>query len=99
MAVPPFPVRLFTNSHRGFGFLRERGIPIVIAEKDAPGGGWKTILHEIQQYTPVPKLIVTYRFSEARSAVEMYFANNHRGVKHVSNMQCCPEFHQLLQPF
>src|SRR5207302_1322498 len=55
------------NCPEGFGFLRERGIPIVIAEKDAPGGGWKTILHEIQQYTPVPKLIVTYRFSEARS--------------------------------
>jgi DNA-binding NtrC family response regulator len=58
------------NCPEGFSILRKRVIPIVIAEKDALGGGWKTILHETRQYTPVPKLIVTYRFSEASSAVE-----------------------------
>src|ERR1051326_1222630 len=50
--------------------VHEMVIPVVITEREVPGGGWKKIVHDFRQLVPAPRVIVTYRFSETASVDE-----------------------------
>lgn len=54
-----------TENVRGaLSFLRENEIPVVISERDVPGGGWKQILLALQQLARPPLLVVTSRLAD-----------------------------------
>lgn len=55
------------SCNEALGLLHHTAVPIVIADRGAPGGGWKRLAHECRHLTPAPKLIVAHRFSEAHT--------------------------------
>jgi DNA-binding NtrC family response regulator len=55
------------NCPEALALLRQKHVPIVIADRAVPGGGWRRLAHEVQRLSPAPKLIVAHRFSETHS--------------------------------
>ncbi len=52
------------NCGEALAMLRQSPIPVVICERDLPGGGWKAILDELQAMPARPRLIIWSRLAD-----------------------------------
>ncbi len=57
--------------------LDQNEIPVVIAERDVPGGGWKKILSSLQQLARPPLLVVTSRLADEHLWAEVLNLGGH----------------------
>ena len=58
-------------------FLRQNPTPVVICERDVPGGGWKEILSAVQHLARPPLLIVTSRRADDHLWAEVLNLGGH----------------------
>ena len=57
--------------------LRENPTPVVLSDRDAPGGGWKKLLSALQQLERPPLLIVTSRLADDHLWAEVLNLGGH----------------------
>jgi DNA-binding response OmpR family regulator len=58
-------------------FLRKGSTPVVMSDRDVPGGGWKKILSGLQHLSNPPLLVVTSRLADERLWAEVLNLGGH----------------------